>query len=228
MVYNRESVWFHLYTAYERMVRERAFPGLDVEEAFARNTDGAECPISRCYPAGELHRDVPAAGFEAEFVGGYLSRQELRSLEQSWARRSRTTGSPASTGISCARLSFDAAGLPMYDGYHAGIGGVYRLRKPAGSMGTPLSSQPDARDEQTEYSTSEGRGPRCTGNAGLLGRAVWLLAGPPGGRDRRLGREPGPLRRRLPRASIRICCRTCPSRPRWRARCWRSASATGR
>ena len=27
MVYNRDSVWFHLYTAYERMIVEDAFPG---------------------------------------------------------------------------------------------------------------------------------------------------------------------------------------------------------
>ena len=52
MVYNRNSVWLHLCTAYERMIVEGAFRGLDVEEAFARNTDGPECPISRCYRHG--------------------------------------------------------------------------------------------------------------------------------------------------------------------------------
>ena len=54
MVYNRDSVWFHLYTAYERMVVEDMFPGADVHEAFRRNTDGPECPISRSYPAEEF------------------------------------------------------------------------------------------------------------------------------------------------------------------------------
>ncbi len=53
MVYNRASLWFHLYTAYEKMIVEDAFPGLDVHEAFRRNTDGPECPISRSYPPAE-------------------------------------------------------------------------------------------------------------------------------------------------------------------------------
>ena len=132
MVYNRESVWFHLYTAYERMVRDAAFPGLSTEEAFARNTDGADCPISRCYPAPEFLGMCSAAGFEAEFVGGYLSRQELRSLEQSWAEALADERLPGEHRDFLRALSFDAAGLPMHAGYHAGIGGVYRLRKGAG------------------------------------------------------------------------------------------------
>ena len=131
MVYNRESVWFHLYTAYERMVRDAAFPGLSAEEAFARNTDGADCPISRCYRAARVHRPVLCGRLRGR-VRGRL---------------------PVSTGVALARaelgqaiaderldgehreflrgLSFDAAGLPMHGGYHAGIGGVYRLRKGA-------------------------------------------------------------------------------------------------
>ena len=57
MVYNRDSVVAaSLYGVRADDLRGNV-PGLDVEEAFARNTDGAECPISRCY-RGE------------EFVGG--------------------------------------------------------------------------------------------------------------------------------------------------------------
>ncbi len=86
MVYNRDSLWFHLYTAYEKMIVEDAFPGLDVHEAFRRNTDGPECPISRSYPPAEFAALCEAAGFDVEFVGGYLSKNELRALEQSWAK----------------------------------------------------------------------------------------------------------------------------------------------
>ena len=104
MVYNRDSVWLHLYTAYERMIREEAFPGLDVEEAFARNTDGAECPISRCYRGEEFTSLCRAAGFDARYAGGYLSRRELRSLDESWAGGDRRrTARRASTETSCAR-----------------------------------------------------------------------------------------------------------------------------
>jgi SAM-dependent methyltransferase len=130
MVYNRASVWFHLYTAYERMVCEQAFPGLDVHDAFARNTDGEQCPISRSYPAEEFVALCRDTGLEAEFVGGYLSRQELRSLERSWVAAIADERLASEHRDFLRALSFDAAGLPMHDGYHAGIGGVYRLRKP--------------------------------------------------------------------------------------------------
>jgi len=129
MVYNRDSLWFHLYTAYERMVVADAFPGLDVHEAFRRNTDGPECPISRSYPPGEWVALCEAAGFEAEFVGGYLSKNELRALEQSWAKAIADARLPAEHRDFLRALEFDFAGRPMHDGFHAGIGGTYHLRR---------------------------------------------------------------------------------------------------
>ena len=103
MVYNRESVWLHLYTAYERMIRDAAFPGLDIEEAFARNTDGAECPISRCYPAGEFAGMCCGGRLRGRFAGRLPLPQELRSLSRAGPRPSPMGGWPASTETSCAR-----------------------------------------------------------------------------------------------------------------------------
>ena len=45
------------------------------------------------------------SGFEAEFVGGYLSRQELRSLEQSWAEALADERLGGEHRDSCARLA---------------------------------------------------------------------------------------------------------------------------
>ena len=55
-------------------------PDDSVEEAFRRSTDGDECPISRCYRGEEFAAMCRAAGFETEYVGGYLSRHELERL----------------------------------------------------------------------------------------------------------------------------------------------------
>jgi SAM-dependent methyltransferase len=129
MVYNRASLWFHLYTAYEKMILEDAFGGLDVHEAFRRNTDGPECPISRSYPPAEWVALCEAAGFEAEFVGGYPSTTELRALEESWAKAIADPRLGGEHRDFLRALTFDPAGRPMFEGAHAGIGGTYHLRK---------------------------------------------------------------------------------------------------
>jgi SAM-dependent methyltransferase len=130
MVYNRDSVWFNLYAAYEKMIVEDAVPGADVHEAFRRNTDGPECPISRSYPPEEFAALCRAAGFEVEFVGGYLSTHELTVLERSWARALADDRLADEHRTFLRALTYDFAGRPMYNGHHAGIGGTYRLRKP--------------------------------------------------------------------------------------------------
>jgi hypothetical protein len=111
------------------MVVENAFPGLDVHEAFRRNTDGPECPISRSYLPEEFAALCRSAGFEVEYVGGYLSRHELGCLERWWARAIGDRRLAPGHREFLRSLSFDFAGRPMFEGRHAGIGGTYRLWK---------------------------------------------------------------------------------------------------
>ena len=131
MVYNRDSIWLHLYVAYERMILEGAFPGAGLEEAFRRSTDGEECPISRCYTGAEFSSMCERAGFEAEYMGGYLSLHELARLRESGERAIADERLGEEHRAFLAELERDSDGLPTYRGKHAGIGGVYRLRKPA-------------------------------------------------------------------------------------------------
>jgi ubiquinone/menaquinone biosynthesis C-methylase UbiE len=129
MVYNHDSLWLHLFTAYERMIVEGAFQGLTVEEAFARNTDGVECPIARCYKGEEFTAMCEAAGFSCEYAGGYLSDTELKSYRKHHraALRDKRLADEHKRFIS--ELVFDDEGLPRYQGKYAGIGGVYWLTK---------------------------------------------------------------------------------------------------
>jgi SAM-dependent methyltransferase len=130
MVYNRDSVWLHLCTAYERMIVDDAFPGVDVEEAFRRNTDGPECPISRCYHHADFIALCEGAGLEADVAGGYLSQRELRALSRSWAKAIADPRLAAEHRDFLRGLTFDPGGHPMHGLHHAGIGGTYRLRAP--------------------------------------------------------------------------------------------------
>jgi ubiquinone/menaquinone biosynthesis C-methylase UbiE len=129
MVYNRDSLWLHLFTAYERMIVEGAFQGMSVEEAFARNTDGVDCPIARCYGAEEFAAMCEEAGFSCDYAGGYLSDTELKSYRKHHraALRDKKLADEHKRFIS--ELVFDDEGLPRYQGKYAGIGGVYWLDK---------------------------------------------------------------------------------------------------
>jgi ubiquinone/menaquinone biosynthesis C-methylase UbiE len=128
MVYNRDSIYFHLYTAYLRMIRDGSFTGLSVEEAFTRNTDGEECPIARCYRHPEFAALAADAGFSADYRGGYFAREELTWLSR---HRDEALALPDLADQHRAflrALEPDGLGYPRFEGYFAGIGGVHELR----------------------------------------------------------------------------------------------------
>jgi SAM-dependent methyltransferase len=129
MVYNGDSVWLHLFTAYERMIIQGMFAGLSLDEAFGRNTDGADCPIARCYRAEEFSAICEAAGFDCEYVGGYLSDTELKCYRKYADKALRDAHLADEHKRFIAALTFDEEELPLFNGKHAGIGGVYNLRR---------------------------------------------------------------------------------------------------
>lgn len=132
MVYNRDSVWFHLHAAFRLALHDPSFAGLSTTQAFARSTDGPDCPISRCYRGAEFVALCEAAGFEAHYLGGYLSHVEMDALARDRDRAISDERLAAEHRGFLRSLDFDADGYPMHRGAHAGIGGTYRLRRPAG------------------------------------------------------------------------------------------------
>ena len=128
MVYNRDSLWFHLWTGYVRRVVEGRYEGFSSDEAFSRNTDGEDCPISRAYRAADFIGLAGQAGFEARFLGGYFARIELssdRELRQQAIADRRLLDEHRRF---LERLELDGDGYPMHEGKHAGVGGAYVLR----------------------------------------------------------------------------------------------------
>lgn len=128
MVYNRDSVWLHLYSAYVVMVLEGLHGEMAVEEVFQLTTDGPDCPIARCWRAEEFIALCAVAGFRAEFLGGYLSRHELELLPRYRARAIADARLGAEHRTFLEALEFDDRDLPMHRGLHAGVGGAYVLR----------------------------------------------------------------------------------------------------
>ncbi|WP_022852156.1 class I SAM-dependent methyltransferase [Limisalsivibrio acetivorans] len=129
MVYNRESVWFHLFTVYERMIKKGHFEGLSPEEAFSRTTDGENCPVSKPFVPKEFISLCRNVGFDAEFAGGYISEREMEMLRYKYMDALKDERLPEESREFLDSLQFSGRGFPMKDKLFAGIGGVYRLRK---------------------------------------------------------------------------------------------------
>jgi hypothetical protein len=131
MVYNRNSLWFHLYTAYQRQIVDGAFSGLTVEDAFQRNTDGEDCPIARAYRPENFATLCSAAGFRVAYLGGYFARQELSLFETLLPAALVDVRLGDEQQEFLRGLTVDAAGYPRYESAYAGVGGVYRVEKEA-------------------------------------------------------------------------------------------------
>ena len=129
MVYNRDSVWMHLHVAWEVLVRDGRWPGQTAEQAFHRTTDGEDCPIANCYSGPEFVALLDQAGFEARYVGGYLSQWELRAMQESWGAAivDERLGEEHRTFL--RELRYDYNHRPMVGDLHAGLSGTYRVRK---------------------------------------------------------------------------------------------------
>src|SRR5215472_50305 len=126
MVYNRDSVFVHLYVAYQRCILDGAFPGLSIDEAFTRSTDGPGCPISRSYRPAEFVALCEEAGFEARFAGAAVSMLEAKLMPTRFdAIVDRRL--PEESRRFLLELSLDAHGMPWYRGHRAGIDACFVL-----------------------------------------------------------------------------------------------------
>jgi SAM-dependent methyltransferase len=126
MVYHRESLWFHLYVAYIQRLTEGKHTGLSAEEAFARSTDGPDCPISRCYTLDAFARLAAGAGLRMISCGVAVSAWEMACLPRRFDAI-MDLRLPRESREFLRDLTFDSRGLPLRDGVHAGVDGCFRF-----------------------------------------------------------------------------------------------------
>ncbi|MCL2122623.1 MAG: class I SAM-dependent methyltransferase [Desulfovibrionaceae bacterium] len=127
MVYHYHSLWVHLYVAYVRSIEQGLFPELPLLEQFARSTDGEDCPISTCYTVDQWIAICSQAGLEATFTGAAVSVHEASLLQKRFSAIQDRRMPPESRRF-LAELEFDAGGLPLYKGIHAGIDACFAIR----------------------------------------------------------------------------------------------------
>jgi SAM-dependent methyltransferase len=130
MVYNYDSIWLHLYVAYQRTLVDGLYAGLDLRGRFKHSTDGDGCPISNCYRPQEWIALCAEAGLRAEFTGAAISMHEMTLLgSRHMAVQNRALSAESRKFL--LDLSFDEKGYPMYRGHYAGVDACYRLIKAA-------------------------------------------------------------------------------------------------
>jgi len=129
MLYNRDSVMYHLWIAYAQLIVNNAFPGLSVDQAFTKSTDGPECPVSDAWAPRRVLDLIAAAGLDGTYRGGYLSIMELDWLRKygNGALFEKRLAEEHREFVS--ELKLDEHGYPMWRGKYAGIGGVYAVTK---------------------------------------------------------------------------------------------------
>jgi ubiquinone/menaquinone biosynthesis C-methylase UbiE len=128
MVYNRESIWVHLFVAHLLPARDAKYRGLSREEAFRRSTDTFDCPISRNWTVQEMDELARISGFAAKHLGNAVSIFEMSLLPQRFTPMMDRSFDAESRRF-LSRLVFDSRGVPYVDGRAAGIDGCYELRR---------------------------------------------------------------------------------------------------
>jgi ubiquinone/menaquinone biosynthesis C-methylase UbiE len=129
MVYNYDSIFMHLYTSYIVNLKEFRFENLNKKDRFAKLTDGPSCPIADCYRPSEYVVFVESIeGLKCECTGVAISCDEMFWLPIRFeALRNKQLDAESRNFL--YNLTFNDRGLPVYNGYVAGVDACYRITK---------------------------------------------------------------------------------------------------
>ncbi|MGB4101370.1 MAG: methyltransferase domain-containing protein [Alphaproteobacteria bacterium] len=130
MVYNYDSLWLHLYVAYQRMLVEGLYAGKTLREAFTASTDGPNCPISECYKPEEFLGMATRSGLTGTLRGVAMSAWEMKCFAQRWDALLEWR-LPAESRRFLSELILDNRGIPLWRGQVAGVDACFEVRRMA-------------------------------------------------------------------------------------------------
>lgn len=136
MIYNKDSIWYHLYAAYYlRFVDNRFLAdlgkdrvnGMTVDDVFECSTDGLDCPRAACWTEKEFISILQQAGFgKIEYQGGYPNNLEPVIAQKYLEQAIGDSRLEESHKEFLRKVSFNEEGYPLYNGKLCCVGGVYR------------------------------------------------------------------------------------------------------
>lgn len=136
MVYNKNSIWYHLYAAYYlRYIDNRFLADLGkdrvnemtVDDIFGCSTDGLDCPRAVCWTEKEFANILQQAGFgRVEYKGGYPNSLEPVIAQKYITQAVGDSRLEEHHKDFLRKVSFSDEGYPMYNGKLCCVGGVYR------------------------------------------------------------------------------------------------------
>ena len=129
MIYNYDSIWLHLNSAYLERLKLRNFgANKSIQDIFRTTTDGKECPISRVYKSSEFLNIVQSIGFTGEYLGAAISMHELNILDRRFDAILDERLEKEHRDF-LLDLKFDNKQLPIYRGNVAGIDSCFLFTK---------------------------------------------------------------------------------------------------
>jgi len=129
MIYNQDSLWYHLNTAYlERLKLNDFGSNKSLFDIFRTTTDGKECPISRVYEPLNFLDILNDHGFTSEYLGAAISIHELKILDRRWDAILDFRLEKEHRDF-LLELEFDSKNNPFYRGYLAGLDGCFLVSK---------------------------------------------------------------------------------------------------
>ncbi|MEO5328816.1 MAG: methyltransferase domain-containing protein [Magnetococcus sp. THC-1_WYH] len=129
MVYNYNSISFHLNTAYlERLKLPNFGAGRSLYDIFKATTDGKYCPISRVYKPDEFLGILRGAGFEGVYLGAAISISELKIFDRRFDAILDIRFEKEHRDF-LLELTFDNKNIPLYKGNIAGLDACFLFTK---------------------------------------------------------------------------------------------------
>jgi len=126
MVYNKNSLWFHLHVAYEMKLKKKLWKNESLENIFKKTTDGFRCPVAKCYTSLEFIGLCKENGFNCSLIGVSTSLFEMRRVNLIWeALQNKNLNNESRNFL--RKIEFASNGEPMFNEQVAGINSYYKL-----------------------------------------------------------------------------------------------------